>query len=50
VNEVWINGVQALRDGEATGAPSGRVVRGRAWTGQSGGGCRGSSRQWTWIP
>jgi N-acyl-D-amino-acid deacylase len=50
VNEVWINGVQALRDGEATGAPSGRVVRGRAWTGQPGGGCRGSSRQWTWIP
>ena len=49
VNEVWINGVQALRDGEATGAPSGRVVRGRAWTGQPGGGCRGSSRQWTWI-
>ena len=48
VDDVWINGVQALRDGEATGAPSGRFVRGRAWTGLSGGGCRDSSRQWTW--
>jgi N-acyl-D-amino-acid deacylase len=49
VDDVWVNGVQALRDGEATGLPSGRVVRGRAWTGLPGGGCRAESRQWTWI-
>ena len=49
VDDVWINGVQALRDGKATGAPSGRVVRGRAWTGLPGAGCRASSREWTWI-
>ncbi len=49
MDDVWVNGVQALRDGKATGAPSGRVVRGRAWTGLPGGGCRASSRQWTWI-
>jgi N-acyl-D-amino-acid deacylase len=48
VGEVWVNGVQALHDGIATRAPSGRFVRGRAWTGYSGGGCRASSQQWTW--
>lgn len=50
VDDVWVNGVEALRDGEATGAHSGRVVRGRAWTGLQGGGCRAGSRQWTWSP
>ncbi len=30
------------------GNPSGRFVRGRAWTGYPGGGCRASSQQWTW--
>ena len=50
VDDVWINGVQALRDGEATRAPSGRVLRGRAWTGLPGGRCRASSRDWTWAP
>jgi len=49
MDDVWVNGVQALRDGKATGAPSGRVVRGRAWTGLPGGGCRDSSQKWTWI-
>jgi N-acyl-D-amino-acid deacylase len=49
VDDVWVNGVQALRDGEATGLPSGRVVRGRAWSGLAAGGCRAESRQWTWI-
>jgi N-acyl-D-amino-acid deacylase len=49
VDDAWVNGVAALRDGEATGLPSGRVVRGRAWTGTRDGGCRASSRQWTWI-
>jgi N-acyl-D-amino-acid deacylase len=48
VDAVWVNGVQALRDGEATGAPSGRFVRGRAWSGLPEGGCRADSRQWTW--
>ena len=48
VDEVWVNGVRALRRGEATGAASGRAVRGRAWTGAGGGGCRASAREWTW--
>ena len=48
VDEVWINGVSALHEGAATGAPSGRFVRGRAWTGYPGGGCRADSKQWTW--
>jgi N-acyl-D-amino-acid deacylase len=48
VDHVWVNGVQALRNGEATRAASGRVVHGRAWTGYPGGGCRAASRQWTW--
>jgi N-acyl-D-amino-acid deacylase len=48
VDEVWINGVQALHAGAATGAPSGRFVRGRAWTGYSGGGCRAAPQKWTW--
>jgi N-acyl-D-amino-acid deacylase len=28
VQHVWVNGVQVLREGEPTGAPAGRVVRG----------------------
>jgi N-acyl-D-amino-acid deacylase len=48
VEQVWVNGVQALHDGEATGAASGRVVRGRAWTGYPGAGCRAGSQRWTW--
>jgi N-acyl-D-amino-acid deacylase len=48
VDDVWVNGVRALRNGEATGAASGRAVRGRAWTGAAGGGCRASARDWTW--
>ncbi len=49
VDEVWINGVRALRHGEATGAASGRAIRGRAWTGSTGGGCRASATEWTWA-
>jgi N-acyl-D-amino-acid deacylase len=49
VTDVLINGRLALKDGEPTGAPTGRAVRGRAWTGAPGGGCRASSRDWTWI-
>ena len=48
VEEVWVNGVQALHNSDATGAASGRFVRGRAWTGYAGGGCRAKSQQWTW--
>ena len=50
VDDVWVNGVRALRAGEATGAASGRVVRGRAFTGQAGGGCRKSAADWPWSP
>jgi len=49
VTDVFINGKLALRDGEPTGAPTGRVVRGRAWTGAPGGRCRASAKDWTWI-
>ncbi len=48
VQDVWVNGVRALKDGVATAAPSGRVLRSRAWTGAPGGGCRISSRDWAW--
>lgn len=48
VENVWINGIRALKDGLATGAPSGRVVRGRAWTGAPHGGCRASAANWKW--
>lgn len=48
VDDVWVNGVRALRGGEATRAPSGRAVRGRAWSGAPGGGCRASAGDWTW--
>ena len=48
VDQVWVNGIRALRDGKPTGAHSGRAVRGRAWTGVPGGGCRASAADWTW--
>jgi N-acyl-D-amino-acid deacylase len=50
VEDVWVNGIRALRHGEATGSASGRAVRGRAWTGVAGGGCRASAREWSWSP
>lgn len=50
IDSVWVNGIAALRKGEFTGAASGRVVRGRAWIGRKDGGCRASSRDWTWSP
>jgi len=50
VGDVWINGVRALRHEVATGASSGRAIRGRAWTGGGGGGCRRSATDWTWSP
>jgi N-acyl-D-amino-acid deacylase len=48
VDDVLVNGGFALKDGKATGAHTGRVVRGRAWTGAPGGGCRASAADWTW--
>jgi N-acyl-D-amino-acid deacylase len=38
VDDVFVNGVQVLRDGKHTGAKPGRVVRGPGWTGWPGGG------------
>jgi N-acyl-D-amino-acid deacylase len=48
VSEVLVNGTLALKAGVPTGAKPGRFVRGRAWTGRDGGGCRASSRDWSW--
>ncbi len=48
VSQVLVNGKFALQDGKATGAASGRAVRGRAWTGAKDGGCRASAKDWTW--
>jgi N-acyl-D-amino-acid deacylase len=50
VGDVWINGVRALRHELATGAASGRAIRGRAWTGGGSGGCRNSAADWSWSP
>lgn len=50
VDDVWVNGVRALRAGHATGAASGRFVRGRAYAGRAGGGCKAQSREWSWNP
>jgi N-acyl-D-amino-acid deacylase len=48
VSYVIVNGKMAIKDGEPTGAASGRVVRGRAWPGAPQGGCRGSAKDWRW--
>jgi N-acyl-D-amino-acid deacylase len=48
VSYVVVNGKIAISDGKPTGVSSGRFVRGRAWTGGAGGGCRGSAKDWTW--
>jgi N-acyl-D-amino-acid deacylase len=50
VTDVWINGVRALKDSEATRAASGRFVRGRAALSDAGGGCRATAKDWTWVP
>ena len=39
VRDVFVNGVQVLKDGEHTGARPGRVVRGPGWCGWQAGGC-----------
>lgn len=49
VRDVFINGKAALRDGEPTGAATGRVVRGRAAK-VDGGACKATAGQWRWAP
>ena len=41
VRDVFVNGVQVLKDGEPTGATPGRFVKGPGWTGWPGGGACG---------
>jgi N-acyl-D-amino-acid deacylase len=48
VSLVVVNGVTALENGEPTAARPGRFVRGRAWTGRDGGGCRATPADWDW--
>ncbi|WP_269714089.1 N-acyl-D-amino-acid deacylase family protein [Caulobacter sp. NIBR2454] len=48
VRDVVINGGLALSNGEPTGAPTGQVVRGRAWKGWKDGGCKTSAADWSW--
>ncbi|WP_295998433.1 amidohydrolase family protein [Rugamonas sp.] len=48
VSHVVVNGRLALRDGEATGAATGRFVRGRAAT-SAGGACKANASQWSWT-
>jgi N-acyl-D-amino-acid deacylase len=49
VGYVVVNGKLAIKDGKPTGVASGRVVRGRAWTGVAGGGCRRAASDWSWT-
>jgi N-acyl-D-amino-acid deacylase len=48
VSYVIVNGKLAVKEGKATGSTSGRAVRGRAFTGVQGGGCRASAKDWPW--
>ena len=48
VSFVIVNGKFALKNGAATAAATGRVLRGRAWSGSNGGGCRNAARDWSW--
>lgn len=48
VSDVIINGGIAFTNGRPTGKPTGRFVRGRAWTGARGGGCRARASDWDW--
>ena len=48
VEDVIVNGGFAFKDGQATGAHTGRIVHGRAWTGNKGGGCKASAADWSW--
>jgi N-acyl-D-amino-acid deacylase len=48
VSHVIVNGTLALENGEPTAARPGRFVRGRAWNGRAGGGCRAAASDWDW--
>jgi N-acyl-D-amino-acid deacylase len=48
VSYVIVNGKLAVQDGKATGSTSGRAVHGRAYTGEAGGGCRQTAKDWHW--
>jgi N-acyl-D-amino-acid deacylase len=48
VSYVLVNGKFAVKGAAPTGTATGRVVRGRAWTGAAGGGCRRAAKDWTW--
>lgn len=48
VQTVVVNGGIALEADKATGAHTGRFVRGRAWSGWPAGGCRASAKDWSW--
>ena len=48
VQHVLVNGRFAYRDGKATGAATGRVLRGRGYTGAGQGGCRARASDWRW--
>ena len=50
VSDVFVNGQPVLSDGQPTGMTPGRIIRGRAWTGRPGGGCRKSAEEWEWSP
>ncbi len=50
VQYVLVNGQLAIDDGKVTQARPGAAIRGRAWTGMPGGGCRASSKDWRWAP
>lgn len=47
VQQVLANGQFAICDGKATGAPTGRFVRGRAAR-SLGGSCKDAASQWPW--
>lgn len=49
VSDVFVNGRAALSAGQPTNLPTGRVVRGRAWTGWPDGGCKARASDWTWA-
>jgi N-acyl-D-amino-acid deacylase len=46
VLDVIVNGGLALKDGQPTGAPTGKVVRGRGWKGWPDGGCKANAKDW----
>ena len=48
VQDVIVNGQLAFENGQATDARPGRAIRGRAWSGAPGGGCRPTASDWTW--